>query len=270
MFAMWQAIYPESYAQDQTASGSSYTIASGSTQGADSRKCLVSFKVWLICVALTPFHSDVFGTFWTPNSVRSTETFHYTYPEFVDSDGSASAMMQYVNNLYGPNAAGHVGSSKARREVPTGMPLPTAPLNLLTRNGSRYEYIANIASSRFGLNGPYNIFIFMNSPTSEDPSTWAFDSRLIGTHGVFAQSGMTMNDLVVTGAVPLTQALTTQIAAGSLDSLDELLVVPFLQQQLNWRIATVSRPALFQKRADLCRRTILRLTLVTCLTCRSR
>lgn len=43
LFAMWQTIYPTSYGASQVAPGSTFTIASGSLQGADSRESTSPF-----------------------------------------------------------------------------------------------------------------------------------------------------------------------------------------------------------------------------------
>ena len=68
-----------------------WSIEQGSTQDANS--------------PLEPFHKDPAGNFWTTNDIRDWDsTFHYTYPEFVSSDGSQGAVASLVNELYGPSA----------------------------------------------------------------------------------------------------------------------------------------------------------------------
>ncbi|EME41685.1 hypothetical protein DOTSEDRAFT_73923 [Dothistroma septosporum NZE10] len=91
LFALWQTLHPDSYGATQTAPHTTWAIEQGSTQGVDS--------------PLEPFHKDTAGDFWTTSDVRDwSSTFHYTYPEFVSTDGSQSAISGIVNSLYGPNA----------------------------------------------------------------------------------------------------------------------------------------------------------------------
>ncbi|KAF2239966.1 Di-copper centre-containing protein [Viridothelium virens] len=252
-FALWQAIHPNSYGASQVASGATWTIAQGSTQNANS--------------PLTPFHRDTTGDFWTTNLVRNwSTTFHYTYPEFADSNGSPAAINSYINKLYGPSATATAGSSKRTVEVladadivpraafaePTAAPSPApepefAPVlseraanGRLASNGSSYQYVANIKTSRYSLDGSYNIYLFLGNPTSENPASWVLDRNLIGTQGIFSQPGMDMTNMdpnvVVSGSIPLTRALTAKLSGGLLGSLAETVVAPFLAQALEWRI----------------------------------
>ncbi|KXT13907.1 hypothetical protein AC579_2638 [Pseudocercospora musae] len=90
LFALWQTVHPQTYGASQTAPHATWTIASGSTQDANS--------------PLKPFRKDA-NNFWTTNDVKDwSNTFKYTYPEFVASDGSQDAIINYINSLYGSNA----------------------------------------------------------------------------------------------------------------------------------------------------------------------
>ncbi|KAI9675858.1 MAG: hypothetical protein M1822_008867 [Bathelium mastoideum] len=251
-FALWQTIYPNSYGASQVAPDATWTIAQGSTQDANS--------------PLTPFHRDTTGDFWTTNLVRNwSSTFHYTYPEFADSDGSAASINSYINNLYGPSATATAGSTK-RTASPLGneaeMPhavllerdaLATAPepkpnpflsrraaKSQLANNGSLYQYVANIKTTRYALDGSYNIFLFLGAPATENPAAWILDPNLVGTQGILSQAGMDMSsmntDLVVSGSVPLTRALLAKVDSSELNSLVEGLVQPYLAKQLQWRV----------------------------------
>ena len=225
LFAMWQTIYPNSYGASQVAPQSTWTIAKGTTVNAAS--------------PLTPFHSNSGGNFWTTTGVRNWRTFHYTYPEFVDSDGSAAAIKQYVNNLYGPNANAAAGSSK-RDLVPELEDRAAKVLTpLIANNGSLFQYVANIETARYALNGSYNIFLFNGNPTSEDPAEWILDANLIGPMGVLASEAMSASNTVAQGSIPLTRTLSNVISSGAglLADLTEANVVPYLVKNLQWRIA---------------------------------
>ncbi|QIW98152.1 hypothetical protein AMS68_003670 [Peltaster fructicola] len=248
IFALWQTINPGSYGGSQTAPHSTWTIPSGSQQDENS--------------PLTPMHKDTSGNFYTTNDVRDWTVFKYTYPEFSNSDGSASAIKGYVSALYGPGATATAGSSKREvdeEEAPAqakrtpepvnlenvvasvagfaspssssisgSLPLPTVnPLSNLTaaiqnvstavsdlvnpiqaNNGSLFQYVANIQTPRYALNGSYQIYLFNGKPNTEDPASWIQDSNLIGPVGVLAQPGMTEHNVTVAASVPLTRSLT--------------------------------------------------------------
>ena len=223
---MWQAIYPNSYGASQVAPHNTWTIAKGTTQGVNS--------------PLTPFHnSATANTFWTTAQVQKTSTFHYNYPEFADSDGSSSSISNYVKALYGPNASKTAGSSKrnAAPEFPNMVErsgLITSPT--VANNGSLFQYVANVQTSRYALGGTYTIYIFGDNPASENPSDWILDPNLIGPIGVLASEAMSSTNIVASGSIPLTRTLTAAIGSGLVD-LTEANVVPYLTAHLKWRVA---------------------------------
>lgn len=245
LFALWQGIYPNSYGGSQVAPGSTWTIASGSTQNGNS--------------PLTPFHRNANGDFWTTNLVRSWWTFGYTYPEYANSDGSKGAIQSIVNKLYGPSATATAGTSK-RTAIPAPLPqsgddsatttstssatsssasaAPTVDATpLKADNGSFYQYVANVQTPRYALDGSYWIYFFNGPPAHDDPTQYMLASNLIGPIGVLAQKGMRMpTDVLAAYSMPLTRALAEDVAAGALPSMDEATVVPYLEQHLNWRI----------------------------------
>lgn len=230
LFALWQTLHPQKYGASQNAPHNTWTIAQGTTQNKNS--------------PLTPFARDASGNFWTTAQVQNwANTFHYTYPEYANSDGSKSAITTAVNNLYGPNAK--AASAKVKRQASTGnatmtpgnatMTNTTTPL--VANNGSLYQYVANIQTPRYSLNGSYYVFLFMGQPASEDAESWLYDTNLVGPMGVLAQDGMPMTNVTVSGSVPLTRVLTEKVNAGELSNLGEETVGPYLKAQLNWRIA---------------------------------
>lgn len=254
LFAMWQTMYPSSYSGSQVAPHATWTIAQGSTQNLNS--------------PLTPFHQGTGGAFWTSIGVRDWRVFRYTYPEFANSAGTRTAIASYINKLYGPGATATAGSSKrdalpqdpaepeetnsataattaaatgATTEPATGSssatPSATADATpLQANNGSLYQYVANIATTRYGLGGSYQIYLFNGNPTIDDPASWLLDANLIGPMGVLAQKGMA-SDIVITGTIPLTTTLTDEVTSGDLVSLEVDPVITYLKANLKWRIA---------------------------------
>jgi len=243
IFAMWQTINPSAYGASQVAPHNTWTIAKGTTQNQDS--------------PLTPFYKDSSASsFWTTTQVKDWTVFKYTYPEFADSDGSSAAIQSYVKALYGPSATATAGSSKrttiplpfglgSSDAQPTAAPavpgMPSGGLggllsSLSAPNGSTYEYVANVKAPRYALGGSYYIFLFLGCPASEDPSTWISDDHLVGPMGVLAQDTMKGADVLVSGSIPITRSLTGKIQSGLLGELSEVIVTPFLEHALEWRI----------------------------------
>lgn len=79
--AIWQQIYPDTYVDPYVQAGSTYTIAQGSTQDVNSRELRNPRELDVdvnIIPALTPFHDDTTGDFWTPQAARNMSVFGYT------------------------------------------------------------------------------------------------------------------------------------------------------------------------------------------------
>lgn len=240
VFAMWQAINPDSYIGSMTAVDKTWTIAPGSTQDGNS--------------PLTPFYKDNNNNFWTGNDARYwASSFGYTYPEFVDSAGDRNAIISYVNNLYGPSATATAGSSKKRGLSIPGLSLPTssaasapsaaaaaptaASAASNATSGSDYHYVANIQTPRYALNGSYNIFLFQGKPCSEEPSSFWTSPELIGLFGVTGEiPGHSMKEVIITNSIPLTRTLHKLVQGGLLEGLLEGLVTAWLKANLTWRI----------------------------------
>ncbi|KAK6385189.1 hypothetical protein LTR65_009590 [Meristemomyces frigidus] len=237
-FTMWQAIYNNSYVEPMAAIEQTYTIKFGQDMNENS--------------PLNPFHTDPNGDLWTAATVRSTRTFGYTYADL--GNGSVSAVKAAVNSLYG-NSAGSGGLSKratnvhtaVNREVPgAANPDGTAPEEVV--DGKHREYLANIVSQKFALNGSFAVYVLMGE-FEDTPLAWPLSPALVGTHAVFAAlSGMDAasdpqfrrrrdgSPIQVTGTMPLTSMLLAKVEAGELPCMDPETVVPYLTDNLHWRI----------------------------------
>ena len=125
LFAIWQAIYPDSYTTAEADGFGTYTIAPGAIEDVNT--------------PLTPFHSDNWGTLYTSATARSTRPFGYTYPEVVDWGINATHLAfntrAAINKLYNPT-----GSISTRSLSNTRRDDPSAPYT----NVTEYEYYINI------------------------------------------------------------------------------------------------------------------------------
>lgn len=222
-FAMWQTLYPDSYVVPEPATYSTFTNSAGQTQDSSSQ--------------LTPFHEDANGDFWTSDSVRSTETFGYAYPETANSTGAniTAQVVSAIQSLYGATP------SKRKRDVSLGS--PTIPKRDL---GTQYrEWIANIRVEKNALSEPFFIHIFIGPFNTTDPSSWSFEPNLVGSHFVFTKAVTSAcpscdPNQLVTATIPITSALDDNFAEGKLASLQPADVEPFLISNLKYRITKLN------------------------------
>lgn len=166
-------------------------------------------------------------------------------------------MRAAINSLYGSSAGSAVLNSRSDSarggltERATNAQTLSALPGETTDEGKKKQYILNLQSQKFALNGSYAIYVFMGYFNEDEPSSWALAPNLVGTHGVFTAlpddsqgSGlsrrMAMNSVLVTGTVPLTSALLERVQTGELSSMNDQDVEDYLSSNLHWRAAMVS------------------------------
>jgi tyrosinase len=139
--------------------------------------------------------------------------------------------------------------------------IPTSLAHLAPNN--RYnEWIVNIRALKHGLDQTFRVMVFLgplsapsssSSPSSIDatttsPEDWDLDPNCVGRVSILGQSEIHCskcrsdkdNALVVSGTVPLTTALLAHVVAGRLASLEPADVVPYLRENLAWRVSVFS------------------------------
>lgn len=237
IFAMWQALNPNSYVAPVSNPYSTYTIPSNTVADVNTRKSprySSSLSPTQNLLALHPFHRDDSGAFWTSDMVRSTTTFAYTYPELVGlRNNDTSSLVGKINALYGPNATPQFSKRTLETRGIAGAP---------NFSGERH-YMANIRVHKFGLDGSFNVYIFLGAEPCSEPSEWTKDISFIGTTGILAQTGVRDADnsgREANSVVPLTAALEARVRSGDLRSMKEDSVAAYLKQNLKWRISKVS------------------------------
>ncbi|KAI9827269.1 MAG: hypothetical protein M1832_005407 [Thelocarpon impressellum] len=216
LFAIWQAIHPDSYVEPQVDGSGTFTNPPGGIED--------------INTPLTPFHSDSGNNFYTSASARSTKQFGYSYPEVVDWGVSAEQLnattKAKVNALYCSVSA--PSNRTIQRRVP--------PLPLPETNGTHREWFINVRADKNELNHPYLLHYYLSAPPP-DVASWSYAPQLVGTHTVFTPRNTTdQPPAVVRGQVPLTRRLAQAVAAGELASLESSDVEPYLKKNLEWRI----------------------------------
>ncbi|KAJ6260030.1 Tyrosinase [Drechslerella dactyloides] len=110
--------------------------------------------------------------------------------------------------------------------------------NSLINGGDQYiEYVAQVKTVNNALKGTYTVYFFLGDYDATKPATWGTERNLVGTHCAFSNLGGG-HQYTGSGSVPLTAALMNQIVAGKVSNLGREAVVPFLQKNLRWEVAT--------------------------------
>ena len=128
---------------------------------------------------------------------------------------------------------------------------PSKPyLRDLAPSDKYLEWITNIKAEKHTLDGTYTVHVFLG-PADDEPNVglWPAAPTHVGTFAPLGQPSDTgcekcqsdqSNNLQVTGQIPLTVALMERYLGGMIRNLKAENVVPYLQKNLHWRVATVS------------------------------
>lgn len=243
IFAMWQFLYPQAWVTPTAAILNSYTTSRGQIQDSQT--------------PLTPFFINDQGDFWTSDGVRNFTRFGYTYTELSTGPNNSmraqADVKKAINHLYGLASPANLfltelrsqgirGNNRMRPFEKRGNKAAAAAAVVFNNGGLYREWIANIRVRKQALDGPFTIHFFFGRPANDaNAQSWASAPNHVGTMGVFAadkfgMGGMQMGGLDVSGTVPLTTALMSEIAAGKLASLESGDVERFLRRNLVKRI----------------------------------
>ncbi|EXJ57078.1 hypothetical protein A1O7_07422 [Cladophialophora yegresii CBS 114405] len=239
LFAMWQALYPDSYMEPTVNAYGSYYEPVGFVDTA--------------ATALAPFHSDDGSTMFTSHDVRSTATFGYSYPELPDwelnPDQLAAHVRAIVNSLYGPSTNSTVRrASEEIKSRSTNIADSFGNISLdlarhLNVNNLNTQWSITVLVDRFPLDTSFSIDFFMGDAPHE-VSQWPTAANLIGTYAQFNPANVTLfhpngfPEGQVRGEIPMTHTLAVGVSRGVLRDLSPQSVVPLLQKALTWKVRT--------------------------------
>ena len=235
-FAMWQVLHPESYIEPTVTPWGTYTDPPNATISAGTD--------------LSPFHLDNGGTLFTPEDVRATSVFGYTYPELVDWNTSAVQLATYVqsqiNSLYNTGAGSQVRDNDvkvANRASSTAAAFGHITIDTARKlrvNNQPTQWTIQVQAQRYGASSSFTLYFFMGDAPI-DASSWATTSNLIGSYTQLVPSGPEqmfpggVPNTIQHGAVSLTHTLAAGVARGLVKDLTPTSVVPILRQHMTWR-----------------------------------
>ncbi len=240
LFAIWQALHPNSYVGSQVNDFGTFTIAPGTVENVNT--------------PLTPFHSDAGTALYTSVNARSTRSFGYTVPEVRDWGLTPAQItantLGAVKALYDPNNQFTPrGLSASKRQAGSSNPnvAITVPAGLQKGSSrSSREWYANIRIDKFALPSAGSFFIHLfidNNPSSNpptplpsDPESWLTSPSFVGTFVVFSDPAMSNGrPLNIYGQIPLTRRLVELYNAAAIPDLEIATLRPYLKRNLQWR-----------------------------------
>ena len=105
--------------------------------------------------------------------------------------------------------------------------------------GSYLDWSTHIRVKKHEFGESFTVFIFLGD-VPEDPEEWYSSPSYVGDHNVIVFRGggakKPGEDTFVQGVVHMNKAI---VARSGLTSLDEDVVVPYLEEKLSWRVRTV-------------------------------
>lgn len=215
LFALWQAINPNSYVLPQIEQSGTFALTANSLDTLNT--------------PLEPFAPTGDGPFFTSASARITSTFGYTYPEIQDWNQSPAQLKANVtaaiNRLYNPNGA----RINRRGDI--------ISRDLLPGQQTR-EWSVGLRVSKFDLGGERFIIRLFLSGVPEDPKDWAMASGCVGSFTVFPPPS------VGSGPLPEITAFSEISLVGGLtkkgkNTQDSRAMIKYLKKDLQWRVQKV-------------------------------
>ena len=107
------------------------------------------------------------------------------------------------------------------------------------------EWLTNIRAEKHTLDGAYTVHVFLGPAQEQNTALWPSAPTHVGTFAPLGQPSNTgcgkcqadqRDHTQVTGQIPLTIALIERYLAGIIDDLSEQSVVPYLTENLHWRV----------------------------------
>ncbi|EXJ88381.1 hypothetical protein A1O1_05311 [Capronia coronata CBS 617.96] len=241
LFAMWQALYPDSFLVPTVNAYGSYYEAVGFVDSETS--------------VLAPFHSDDGDTMFTSEAVRSIKSFGYSYPELPDWEMAPSQLAanvrSAVNSLYNPvsnTTVAHVRRNVQPRSANLADSFGDVTLDMARQmnvNNLDRQWSIAVIVDRFASETSFAIDFFMGDAPTE-ASLWATAKNLIGTYAQFSPANATFlhpNGYPagqVQGEISMTHTLAAGVLRGVIPDLSPRAVLPLLRKGLNWKARTAA------------------------------
>ena len=124
--------------------------------------------------------------------------------------------------------------------APGGVVPPLDPTKGMV-DGKYKQWALNIEVNKFARDNSYTIYFFMGPPEGA-PADWLSDANLVASYPCLRpQNGTNVPaDLKIYGRIPLTRSILEAVDDGTVKNLQPDQTTPYLQKQLQWRLADVN------------------------------
>lgn len=178
------------------------------------------------------------------SSDGEAETFFTSSSWSYSMEGSSTVVAESTATGFS-SAASASGSPSYNAGNATSPALPTGSAPSLQNsssplrasNGSSYQYVCNINTPRYALNGSYSVFVFNGEPENPDPTSWSFDKNLIGPAGILSEPGMMHKNVSVAYSIPITRTLVYEYTRGNIRDLTPASADHYLQHNIKYKVA---------------------------------
>jgi tyrosinase len=161
--------------------------------------------------ALTPFHKNAEGDFYTPANSRNIRDLGYTYPELANNPSNETLIAMLIRDYSGPETG---GPAKVKRQA---------------KDSTSQAYLADAQLPSTG--SPYSLYVFLGDVKGE-AEEWSAQESFVGLASTLGTHG----DKPVRATVDVTKAVEAKIEAGE---TTEQGVVDYLKANLKWRLVFV-------------------------------
>jgi tyrosinase len=232
--ALFQAVFPDTYIEPCASSTPTYTIEEGEMLDKDSRKSHVVLtpnkeRIQLtIFPALTPFHRNAQGDFWTSANSRNIRDMGYTYPELASNPSNAT-LVASIKAQYSDAASSKVTATRqdtSAAEAPSKGRIYLAEVHLPV-----FGFADGQGSSQ-----PYNVLLFLGDVPA-DPKEWLDAESFVSVTSTIGGKHMDNNQSTI-----ITVDLSAQLEKSGKAGDSEDSVVEWLKENLHWRLGLVSLP----------------------------
>ena len=211
IFALWQALYPNSYLSNNTSDSPNQDTP------------------------LNPFRrTDT--QYWTSRLARDVKAFGYTYPELIN--GTRQAVVAAINTLYGL----FTDSRKRKREVTTTAATVTDEdiddyMEYTDDIAATYnDYLVRVKISNQAANGSFIIALFSDEPIT-DESNYTTDPNFLTSLGIFSRSGRgKKHRKLVNPSACITDILRTKCGISPFLDVTPKTVRKCLKKNFTWMI----------------------------------
>lgn len=178
--------------------------------------------------ALTPFHINAAGDFWTSANSRNITSMGYTYPELANNPSNATLVASIKAQYSGPSDASASSTRELRRRS-ISQANATTPSN-------RTIYLAQITIPQYGLDdgagggSPYDLLVFLGN-ISANSTSWLDSTAFVGLASTLGGLSMKSNQ-TSTALIDLSDAIAKNLG----NVTDTSKVSDYLKGNLKWRL----------------------------------